>query len=382
MALSQKSIKRWYLIHKWSSLICTVFLLLLCITGLPLIFHHEIEDLTGGPVVPVTANGSTSASLDLMLLEAQKRAPKDVVGFVFWEPDKPLVGVVTAPQLTAQDGMTVHYFDQRTGAFIPAPPHDEGVMAVILDIHKALMLGLPGTLFLGLIGLIFMVAVGSGVVVYAPFMRKLRFGTVRKQHSKRIRWLDTHNMVGIVTLGWVSVVGFTGFILTMATPIALLWSMDELSEIAEPYKDSPPIPRLASLDQSVAAAQAALPGKTLSSISFPGTMFSTKHHYMIAFTGGTPLTEKLLHPAFVDASTGKLDQVREMPWYVKGLFLSVPLHYGDYGGLPLKIVWAMLDIAAIIILWTGLRLWLDRRKISLDKHIQALSGGGELGASS
>jgi len=32
-------------VHTWSSLISTLFLLLLCITGLPLIFHEEIDDL-------------------------------------------------------------------------------------------------------------------------------------------------------------------------------------------------------------------------------------------------------------------------------------------------------------------------------------------------
>jgi uncharacterized iron-regulated membrane protein len=49
-----------------------------------------------------------------------------------------------------------------------------------------------------------------------------------------------------------------------------------------------------------------------------------------------------------------------MPWYVKTLLLSQPLHFGDYGGLPLKIVWALLDILTIIILGSGVYLWLKR----------------------
>ena len=32
------TLKLWFLVHKWTSLVCTVFLLLLCLTGLPLIF--------------------------------------------------------------------------------------------------------------------------------------------------------------------------------------------------------------------------------------------------------------------------------------------------------------------------------------------------------
>ncbi len=36
-------LKSWALIHKWSSLVCTAFLLLICLTGLPLLFADEIN---------------------------------------------------------------------------------------------------------------------------------------------------------------------------------------------------------------------------------------------------------------------------------------------------------------------------------------------------
>ena len=41
--MSRTTIRIWYLIHKWSSLIPTAFLLMLCVSGLPLIFHDEID---------------------------------------------------------------------------------------------------------------------------------------------------------------------------------------------------------------------------------------------------------------------------------------------------------------------------------------------------
>ena len=40
-----RTIRAWSWVHKWSSLISTVFLLMLCITGLPLVFTHEIEEV-------------------------------------------------------------------------------------------------------------------------------------------------------------------------------------------------------------------------------------------------------------------------------------------------------------------------------------------------
>jgi uncharacterized iron-regulated membrane protein len=41
--------------------------------------------------------------------------------------------------------------------------------------------------------------------------------------------------------------------------------------------------------------------------------------------------------------------------------VSRPLHFGDYGGLPLKIIWALFDLVTIVILGSGLYLWLSRR---------------------
>ena len=63
----------------------------------------------------------------------------------------------------------------------------------------------------------------------------------------------------------------------------------------------------------------------------------------------------------MNANTGRMTETREMPWYVKTLFVSQPLHFGDYGGLPLKVIWALLDIATIVVLLSGLYLWLKKR---------------------
>jgi uncharacterized iron-regulated membrane protein len=51
-----------------------------------------------------------------------------------------------------------------------------------------------------------------------------------------------------------------------------------------------------------------------------------------------------------------------MPWYTKALSLSRPLHFGDYGGLLLKLVWLVLDLVTIIVLASGLYLWLTKRE--------------------
>src|ERR1700757_2376064 len=42
-----RSVRLWSIVHRWTSLVATLFLLLLCLTGLPLIFHHEIDEALG-----------------------------------------------------------------------------------------------------------------------------------------------------------------------------------------------------------------------------------------------------------------------------------------------------------------------------------------------
>lgn len=76
--------------------------------------------------------------------------------------------------------------------------------------------------------------------------------------------------------------------------------------------------------------------------------------------GNTPLTERLYRPVLIDAASGELTARPQLPTYMSVLLLSQPLHFGDYGKLPLKILWALLDLLTIAVLVSGLYLWFKR----------------------
>lgn len=376
--MTSSKIRTWYLWHKWTSIICTGFLLLLCITGLPLVFHEEIDDLAGGhPKAAEMPADTPLASLDLVVQNALAARPGEVMTFMSWDDHEPLVYATTAPTVDAQDGFHIMAFDARTGEQV-AVVEDEGFMHIMAHLHIDLFAGLWGTLFLGFMGLLFVIALVTGVALYGPFMRKLDFGTVRAHRSTRLKWLDLHNLLGVTTLAWVFVVGFTGVINTLGTPIIKLWQIDQLAEIVKPYEGMQPVANPARVDAAVKTARAAAPDMKPQFVAWPGTAFSSQHHYGVFMHGATPLTSKLLTPALVDAQSGELTAMRDMPWYAQALLLSQPLHFGDYGGLGLKIVWALLDIATIIVLISGLYLWLGRRRTSLESRIAELERGGVL----
>jgi uncharacterized iron-regulated membrane protein len=379
--MTRSAVRAWFLVHKWSGIISTGFLLMLCLTGLPLIFHDEIDQLTeSGSAAQMEGRASSAGGLplDRMLATALAQRPGEVPLFMAFDNASPLLTITTGPMPQAgEDEMTIQIFNRATGE-LAGRVEDSGVMHFILQLHIDMFAGLPGMLFLGSMGLLFVIAIISGTVLYAPFMRKLAFGTVRTGRSTRVKWLDYHNMLGIITLAWASVVGLTGVINTLATPIVETWQMDELSKMTEHYADKIPLApeKYSSLDEAMTMAKMAQPGNNPQFIAFPGGSFSSAHHYAVFFQGATPLTEHLLTPALIDAQTGELTDIRPLPWQVQALLLSRPLHFGDYGGLPLKLLWALLDILTILVLGSGLYLWLGKGRASTKSQIIEIENGG------
>lgn len=359
-----RKIKTWAWIHKWSSLVCTVFMLLLCLTGLPLIFHHEIGHLLGTEVEsPKMPADTPRASLDRVIAVAHALHPERVVQFVSQpEDDDGLWFVTLTPTPAPTEDFKSVAVDARTAAVLAQPKFDEGFMYVMFKLHVDLFAGLAGKLFLGFMGLLLLVAIVSGVVLYAPFMRKLEFGTVRRERRPRLKWLDLHNLLGIVTLVWVFTVGATGMINTWADLIIKYWQHDQLSTLLAPYQGQPPVPlaERGPLQQALEVALERTPGMKTAFIAFPGTAFSSPHHNTVFLRGEEPLTARLLQPVLVDARTGAVTASPELPWYLTALLVSQPLHFGDYGGMPMQILWALLDIVTIIVLGSGLYLWLKR----------------------
>ncbi|TZF84100.1 PepSY domain-containing protein [Pedobacter sp. BS3] len=293
--------------------------------------------------------------------------PQKVVRYIFWDDDEPnQVMMDVAPSMTAPpDSSKYVVLDERTGEILSRPVLNKGFMYIMLQLHTDMFAGIGGKLFLGLMGILFIIAIISGVMLYGPIMKKYDFGMIRSDKSRRLKWLDMHNLLGIVALAWTLVVGVTGVINTLHDVVLGLWQQGQLAEMVAPYKNAKPVTgKLSSLDEALKVSHNAAPEMKASLITFPGTIFSSKHHYAVFMKGQTPVTSRLLKPALVDAKTGVLTDLRTMPWYVNTLFLSQPLHFGDYGGMPLKIIWALFDIATIVILISGLYLWIARIKAS------------------
>ncbi|MFN3305512.1 MAG: PepSY domain-containing protein, partial [Roseateles sp.] len=137
---------------------------------------------------------------------------------------------------------------------------------------------------------------------------------------------------------------------------------ESLAAMVEPYRDAPPLTDRAPATRLLEIAAKATPGMAADFIAFPGTRFSSEHHYAVFMKGSTHLTSHLWTPVLIDARTLQVTAVGTRPWYMDALAMSQPLHFGDYGGRPMQILWAVLDVLTLIVLGSGLYLWWVRRR--------------------
>ncbi len=372
--LNARTVRIWYRIHKWTSLICTIFLLMSCVTGLPLIFGDEIDRLTDHHVVAASVpSGTPFAKLDDLVAASRREYPALQVLFLSWDEGEPRVFVDVAPDFDPKPGQDqTLIFDAHTGKLLEAPRSGTRFMGYVRELHTDLFAGLPGQLFLCVMASLFVAALVSGFVLYGPFMRKLNFGTYRTDSSRRVKWFDLHNLLGIVTLCWALVVGLTGVMNTLADPLFGVWRAQELPRLLAPYQGQPLPTRFGSVDAAVETARAAAPGNEITSVIFPNDVFSSPRHYLVWTKGKTTLSSRLFTPVLVDAETGRATAASGLPWYLRVLEVCRPLHFGDYGGLPFKILWALLDLTMIVVLASGIYLWASRRRTPLEEELDAL----------
>jgi len=142
--MTAQSVKWWSLVHKWTSLVCTLFLLMLCLTGLPLIFHDEIDDFFQSEVSARELPADTpQAPLSKLIDTAKARYPARFVQVLNWDQDRAnVVNVFLFFFSVPPPGNRVLKlaFDSRTAELIQEDAQEGGVMRTSRVIHRDMLL--------------------------------------------------------------------------------------------------------------------------------------------------------------------------------------------------------------------------------------------------
>jgi len=99
-------------------------MLLLCVTGLPLIFHEQIDDLLHSQVKAADAPAGTPlANLDDVMAAVRAQKPDMVPHFLIWDRDDPNALMVSVGKTIDSDPSknTLARVDAHTAAYLDAP---------------------------------------------------------------------------------------------------------------------------------------------------------------------------------------------------------------------------------------------------------------------
>jgi uncharacterized iron-regulated membrane protein len=365
------STSRWFRthlwLHRWTSLFATIPFLILCLTGTVLIFHEEIDYAMGNVPVSQHAVDTPQRPPSESVANVLAAYPDERVMSVGIDPDHHpgvLLVITGSPKARSFDDAKVRFADLITAQPVGDPDAGQTLTGFLLELHAEWFLGPAGELVGALVALLVLISLLSGLVVYAPYVKRIVFGVLRRGRGVRLLQLDLHNFIGALVLGWALVVTLTGFLLGFGSVAIGLWQLTEFKPFIEEAAAMEPVdvrqPPV-DIDQVFAAVANVEPGWEVSSVLFPHTEFSTPRHYLALLVGTQGLDQRLFRVAAVDAATGEVVLTRELPGYLKAIQLSQPLHFGDYGGLPLKILWTLCTWLTLFITANGAWLWWNRR---------------------
>jgi uncharacterized iron-regulated membrane protein len=78
------------------------------------------------------------------------------------------------------------------------------------------------------------------------------------------------------------------------------------------------------------------------------------------------------------AAVVKVDRVVDRPIGARFLAALSPIHYGQFGGIPIKIAWALLALTPVLLFVTGLIAWWRPAKSKSSQTAPEAAGSKDL----
>jgi uncharacterized iron-regulated membrane protein len=247
----------------------------------------------------------------------------------------------------------------------------------VIDLHRNLLAGKTGRKAVGVVGIVLFSLAATGMLLWLAGARKWKsWISVRPQGSSRRFHFELHRATGLWSFALLSLVAFTG--------IGLVYSdtfRDAIQKIAPgpPPVKAPKVSKAASqplrtLDEYLRAGAAAMPDGTPAELRLPE---GEKGPVDLRLRRAGDLSPDGNH-VYLEASSGKVlavSRLADQPLATRIFAAFSPLHYGEFGGISVKIVWSFFGLMPSVLLVTGFLTWWrprQRKKPSAIQEDQAL----------
>lgn len=346
----KKSVKRTFSIHHWVGLVAGVFLLLSSVTGSVLVFHHEIDR-------------AQFASLSTLAAPATElRIDNSIEGILQAYPESD----IRVPELPEAPNQALKYEirkgDTRKWVFVhPETGETLGVVKradkrlvhVLLDLHYNLLSGTPGKITVLLGGIALAVLTVTGFLLYRrSILKVLAFRQRISFKSRRSLFSSLHRVVGVWSLVFNLMISITGTYIAFTIVQSAFAQRNAAVEV-------PPIS--VSVDAVLGQVRKDYPGFEVNYLRFAGGTLSVLGRMASdpAYYGSTYSNLQ------VDLGTGKVKGasfLRDMPWHQRLISILKPLHFGDYAGLGVKLLYSFFGMLPGTLAVSGFFIWRLRNR--------------------
>ncbi|MEM8928643.1 MAG: PepSY-associated TM helix domain-containing protein [Bacteroidota bacterium] len=365
--LSKRLQKKMWSIHNWVGLYAGVVIAVLSITGVVALFKVEIDRLVNHDYFYIQSETKmTDQKADISpVIDSLKQVYGNENFVLLVTPRKEhenlIVNILERKSLL--DFKAWEFFvNPYTAKIVGKRDNFRSISYFIRNLHVRLYDGLFGRYIVGLAGIALLISTITGFWIYGNFMKKQWFATIRKKNL-RITMADYHKLIGITTLVFNLMIAITGAWIglqgLLQQPIVGdrpgIYKAEEMQ-----YSKEEDVTMAFDYLEAYAASRSIFP--ELEPHSFAP---STDGSGVITVRGDVPRTAFERHHFQLTLDKKTLEEVhrldiREQSLGAKLFYIQESIHFGDWGGIILKMVYAFFGITSGFLALTGFVVYLKR----------------------
>ena len=371
----KKKGKLLWRIHHWAGLYTGILIGVLSLTGALAVFIPEIDALIRQHYYGVSSSRAAGVHFGKSLDQLTQPYP-DYNFLTIYLPEEPgqaaSIDIAVPDPLTGKANRYYFFVDTGKDELVGSRHHTNSMANYLRQMHVRLYEGNWGRQLVGLGGIALVVVVVTGLLIYKDFTKRQPYPSIRRQRGLRILLADWHKILGISALLFNLVIGLTGAWLGLQPKLMKWFSMKVPNAFNAPVIMDPAADKKTTVDWP-AAMQAAK--KQFPELEVRAVMPSDDGSNTLVFRGDIAgqVSERNAN-TLVLSKTGLQPlfryDLRNKPASHKFYFIQEALHFGDFGGLTLKILYALLGLGSGFLSISGFVVYISRT----DKKVQRRQG--------
>lgn len=258
--------------------------------------------------------------------------------------------------------------DPKTGLARESKPDFE-LIDFIYELHYNLQLSRFGLYLIGVVTLFLLFALLSGVFVHAKKITHYFFS--HRIHKVRTQLLDMHNVVGIMSLPFTLMYALTGLVFNLIIVyqiafVVFIYQGDQEAMLNDAGFGQFTIPTKIGVSQDMSAIDKVL---AQTEQQYGQARFLRLYNYgdetaVMQVQGGGHANFEPRYQLYIRIHDGvvlKETGVETLNAFKEGRRVLSSLHFGDFAGFDLRVLYFILGLAVTAMIVTGNMLWINKR---------------------